>query len=92
MYATQAKGNHRVDARFDNEVNSAVQKWLTLVQTYIAVHDVGYPFEYLNYAAPFQNPLASYGAHNLQFLKEVSKKYDPDQIFQRLVPGGFKLN
>ncbi|CAK1359727.1 Bifunctional solanapyrone synthase [Cercospora beticola] len=80
------------DARFDNEVNSAVQKWLTLVQTYIAVHDVGYPFEYLNYAAPFQNPLASYGAHNLQFLKEVSKKYDPDQIFQRLVPGGFKLN
>ena len=48
-------------------------------------------FQYLNYAAPFQAPLASYGAENLEFLQQVSKKYDPTSVFQRRVPGGFKL-
>ncbi|KAL6895347.1 hypothetical protein HDV57DRAFT_479239 [Trichoderma longibrachiatum] len=48
-------------------------------------------FEYLNYAGPHQSPLASYGADNLEFLRQVSKKYDPAGVFQRKVPGGFKL-
>ncbi len=48
-------------------------------------------FQYLNYAAPFQTPLTSYGAENLKFLQQVSKKYDPTAVFQRRVPGGFKL-
>lgn len=48
-------------------------------------------FQYLNYAAPYQKPLASYGAGNLAFLKEVSKRYDPEGVFQTRVPGGFKL-
>lgn len=61
------------------------------MQEYMNVYDAGHPFQYLNYAAPFQDPLASYGVKNLQRLREVSKKYDPDQVFQRLVPGGFKL-
>lgn len=48
-------------------------------------------FEYLNYAGPHQSPLASYGADNLNFLRQVSKKYDPTGVFQSKVPGGFKL-
>ncbi|PTB65129.1 FAD-binding domain-containing protein [Trichoderma citrinoviride] len=48
-------------------------------------------FEYLNYAGPHQSPLASYGADNLNFLRRVSKKYDPTGVFQSKVPGGFKL-
>ncbi|AEO64675.1 uncharacterized protein THITE_2037763 [Thermothielavioides terrestris NRRL 8126] len=48
-------------------------------------------FQYLNYAAPYQTPLASYGAENLEFLREVRRKYDPLQVFQKRVPGGFKL-
>jgi hypothetical protein len=48
-------------------------------------------FQYLNYAGPGQNPLASYGASNIAKLQAVSKKYDPNSIFQRQVPGGFKL-
>ncbi|SPQ26471.1 5265f1f4-130b-4917-a3bd-7367a864d0ad [Thermothielavioides terrestris] len=48
-------------------------------------------FQYLNYAAPYQTPIASYGAENLEFLREVSRKYDPLQVFQKRVPGGFKL-
>ncbi len=48
-------------------------------------------FQYINYAAPYQTPLASYGAENLEFLGRVSKKYDPHALFQTRVPGGFKL-
>lgn len=48
-------------------------------------------FQYLNYAAPYQTPLASYGAENLEFIKRVSKRYDSSALFQNRVPGGFKL-
>ena len=48
-------------------------------------------FQYLNYAGLGQNPPASYGAANLAALRATSRKYDPAGVFQRLVPGGFKL-
>ncbi|KAF1961658.1 FAD-binding domain-containing protein [Byssothecium circinans] len=47
---------------------------------------------YLNYAAQWQKPIASYGTANVAFLKGVSKSYDPAGIFQNAVPGGFKLD
>lgn len=46
---------------------------------------------YLNYAAPDQDPLGSYGEGNVRVLREVSRKYDPTGLFQTSVPGGFKL-
>ena len=49
------------------------------------------PYLYLNYAAYFQDPIKGYGDASQAKLKEVSKKYDPGQLFQTQVPGGFKL-
>jgi hypothetical protein len=49
-------------------------------------------FKYLNYAAPFQNPLASYSTALLAHLNAVSEKYDPHRVFQAGVPGNFKLD
>jgi predicted glycosyltransferase involved in capsule biosynthesis len=46
---------------------------------------------YLNYAGGTENPLRGYGADDLAFLQQVQKDYDPDRIFQRLMPGGFKV-
>ena len=46
---------------------------------------------YLNYAAPWQDPISGYGAANKAQLQAVSCKYDPLGVFQRQVPGGFKL-
>ena len=46
---------------------------------------------YINYASPYQDPLASYGAANKQRLTNIAKKYDPVQVFQHLAPGYFKL-
>jgi hypothetical protein len=49
-------------------------------------------FVYLNYAAQWEDPIAGYGEQNVQFLKSVSKRYDPQGVFQKAVPGGFKLS
>jgi hypothetical protein len=49
------------------------------------------PFVYLNYAFQEEDPIASYGAENVEFLREVSKDVDPEGVFQRLARGGFKL-
>ncbi|KFY41669.1 hypothetical protein V494_02867 [Pseudogymnoascus sp. VKM F-4513 (FW-928)] len=48
-------------------------------------------FRYLNYADKQQNPIASYGPENVAQLQATSKKYDPEGLFQRQAPGGFKL-
>lgn len=49
------------------------------------------PYTYLNYASDFQDPFSSYGQENKNFLQEVGRKYDPEGLFQKNVPGGFKL-
>jgi hypothetical protein len=46
---------------------------------------------YMNYGSQFQDPIASYGAANVEKLKAISAKYDPVAVFQKLHPGHFKL-
>lgn len=80
------------DAKYDARMAKAFANWTTQIEqemTSIGAHE---SFTYLNYAAPSQNPLASYGQANLQFLKQVAKKYDPQGVFQTLVPGGSKVS
>ena len=44
---------------------------------------------YLNYAHPGQKVFGE--GKRISWLQDISRKYDPDSIFQRCVPGGFKL-
>lgn len=62
-------------------------------QCIAAAIELGLYEEYvaLNYALPTQDPIASYGEENIKAMWDVSRKYDPKGVFQRLVPGGFKL-
>lgn len=46
---------------------------------------------YMNYASPWQDPVAGYGAANKAKLQKISKKYDPTGVFEQLQPGYFKL-
>ncbi|RMZ27887.1 hypothetical protein D0859_08021 [Hortaea werneckii] len=48
-------------------------------------------FIYLNYAAQWQDPIGGYGEDVVKRLQHVSRKYDPTDVFQKQVPGGFKL-
>jgi hypothetical protein len=50
------------------------------------------PYLYMNYASPWQDPIAGYGSANKAKLKSISKKYDPRSVFEKLQPGYFKLN
>ena len=45
----------------------------------------------VNHADVSQNPISSFGSANQAFLRAVSRKYDPTQVFQKAVPGGFKV-
>lgn len=53
---------------------------------------VAHPYLYLNYAAPWQDPIAGYGDESVAFLRGTSATYDPTGLFQKHVPGGFKLS
>lgn len=46
---------------------------------------------YLNYADKWQDPITGYGSAEKSRLQKVSRKYDKNGIFQKAVPGGFKL-
>jgi hypothetical protein len=46
---------------------------------------------FMNDAFHTQPVIASYGPDNLARLRTVQTKYDPDRVFQELVPGGQKL-
>lgn len=49
------------------------------------------PYVFMNDASYDQAVIASYGAENVERMRDVQRIYDPDQVFQELVPGGFKL-
>jgi hypothetical protein len=45
----------------------------------------------LTYSGFDQDVIESYGSENVQKMIEVQNAYDPDRVFQRLVPGGQKI-
>ncbi|KAL4816909.1 hypothetical protein BDW67DRAFT_40086 [Aspergillus spinulosporus] len=49
------------------------------------------PFLYLNYAAHWQDPIASYGEKSIEMLRRVSRAVDPQGLFREGMPGGFKI-
>jgi hypothetical protein len=48
-------------------------------------------FLYLNDASGDQPVMQGYGDENLRRLQKISHTFDPQQVFQKQVTGGFKL-
>ncbi|KAK4184090.1 hypothetical protein QBC35DRAFT_466772 [Podospora australis] len=69
-----------------------VKAWVEEVKKYAASLDGLLEWTYLNYADKSQDPLGSYGKENLRKIKAAADKYDPQGVFQKLVPGGFKIS
>ncbi|KAB5515384.1 6-hydroxy-D-nicotine oxidase [Coniochaeta sp. 2T2.1] len=80
------------DASSDAIMHDAVARWYDEVSNITAKLGTADPFLYLNHAGYFQKPLCATGAENVNYMKTVAEKYDPQQVFQRLVPGGHKLS
>ncbi|KAL4794109.1 hypothetical protein BDV19DRAFT_399679 [Aspergillus venezuelensis] len=47
---------------------------------------------YLNYAGFAQDPLGHYPGNSVRFMKDVAERHDPEELFQRRFPGGFKIS
>ena len=75
----------------DQVIIDSVNKAFNSISKFAAGKGTLNSFQYINYADPSQKPIAGYGTDNVNQLKAASKKYDPKQIFQKLVPSGFKL-
>lgn len=79
--------NAKDDGLFDRIGQATIQE----INEYAQSIKKDNEYIYLDYAYQTQNPLRGYGPANLRKLREVGGKYDPAEVFQTLVPGGFKL-
>jgi hypothetical protein len=75
----------------DAAVTAAVEQAFANADAYASSKGKLNEFIYLNYAYKDQPVIRGYGAANLARLKAVSERYDPGKVFQKYVPGGFKL-
>ncbi|MCJ1376634.1 hypothetical protein MMC20_007877 [Loxospora ochrophaea] len=76
----------------DELVKTVTRHTVEQIDAVAMAHQTGHRFRYLNYCAEWQRPFEGYGEENLRFLQEVSRRYDPDGLFQRGCVGGFKLD
>ncbi|RYP17192.1 hypothetical protein DL767_010062 [Monosporascus sp. MG133] len=79
------------DATDDAAIDRAARQLIAAIQQDTRALDALDPYVYINYAAPWQRPIDSYGETSLQRLRSVRRAYDPNRIFTDLVPGGFKV-
>ncbi|KAF3924351.1 hypothetical protein AA313_de0200559 [Arthrobotrys entomopaga] len=75
----------------DAAILAALDSTLAQLIAYTKTKNIFHPFFYLNYARKQDNPIGSYGSASVANLRSVSRKYDSLQVFQKLVPGGFKI-
>ena len=81
-----------VERRDDGFIKMTTRRAVEQIDAAAAPNKTGHRYRYLNYCAEWQRPFEGYGRENWQFLQEVSKKYDPERLFQRGCVGGFKLD
>ena len=75
----------------DEVVNAAIRKLVEEANMQARELNALDDYVFQNYAATWQDVYGSVGEKNLEAFREVSRKYDPSQLFQKAVPGGFKL-
>lgn len=75
----------------DEFVKSTTRRAVEQIEAVAVANKTGHRWRYLNYCAEWQRPFEGYGEENWKFLRTVSRKYDPEGLFQRGCVGGFKL-
>lgn len=75
----------------DEKVLSTLRAALAAIDRDAEARKTLVPFKYLNYADTVQDPIGSYGSTNVSKMQDASRKHDPEGLFQRGVPGGWKL-
>ncbi|KAK4164099.1 hypothetical protein QBC43DRAFT_379012 [Cladorrhinum sp. PSN259] len=79
------------DPSQDEQMYAAARTLLADVEKRAKKLGVYDPYIYLNYAAPWQKVIASYGSASVSRLQRLRMAVDPRKVFTRQVPGGFKV-
>lgn len=80
------------DSKEDELFESYARKLRDDLSAYAASIGADNPFLYLDYADITQKPLESYGTENVAKIRAAAAKYDPECVFQYMMPGGFKIS
>jgi len=76
----------------DEKVEVITRAAIEQIDEFAKANQTSHRYRYLNYCGSWQKPFLGYGDDNLEFLRSVSREYDPDGLFRRGCPGCFKLD
>ncbi|KAJ6086071.1 FAD-binding domain-containing protein [Penicillium sp. IBT 16267x] len=79
------------DTSADQHVDRAARKLIVDIEAVTKEAGVYRSYKYYNYAGAGQAVIDGYGYESKGNLQAVSKKYDPQGLFQKCLPGGFKI-
>ena len=82
--------NFFADASKYSQIDQMTKNFIAAVDKVATEQGVNEKYTYLNYAAKWQDPLKDYGPVQWTYLAAMSKKYDPQGVFQKQT-GGFKI-
>lgn len=79
------------DAAHNDQVYDAARNLMDDITARAKTLGAHTPYIYLDYAAPWQDVIQSYGAENVRKLQRLRARVDPNQVFTKRVTGGFKI-
>lgn len=80
------------NAEDDETVYTATREMIDDIESASKEEDQYIEYIFMNDADWNQDVIQHYGECNVERLRKVQSEYDPNLVFQKLVPGGFKLH
>ncbi|PYH40334.1 FAD-binding oxidoreductase [Aspergillus saccharolyticus JOP 1030-1] len=91
IYLCYAEVVEWIGSAYDEVVGAWVVETTELINNATDAVGLYDPFNYMGDAAWFQDIYGGYGAENVAKLQEIASAYDPEGVFQTLMPGGYKI-
>ncbi|KFA45831.1 hypothetical protein S40293_09659 [Stachybotrys chartarum IBT 40293] len=80
------------NAEDDQFVRKTIRRTLERIDEAAAARQADHPYRFMNYCMEFQRPYEGCTDANKKLMRDASRKYDPDGLFQGGLAGGFKLD
>ncbi|KAJ5690414.1 hypothetical protein N7462_004806 [Penicillium macrosclerotiorum] len=91
VYLCYAEVVEWIGSAYDDIVATWVEETTYMINNATQKAGLYDSFNYMGDAAGFQSIFPGYGETNHQQLIKTAQKYDPHAVFQKLMPGGFKV-
>ena len=80
------------DDKDDDMARSQIRQLISSIESTAKSRSLLLDFHFMNDASYIQSPLKSYGDESLAFLRDESRRWDPEGVFQRLQNDGYLLD